>query len=278
MDSLFHFLGLHDADPHDVSNPFDTVSSEHSSERTDVDLTAESSEDQRPGDKSISQRRLVETPNYYDWQSVFPDLAEIKIRYRDILEEAKNVPQWTPWPEDHYANDIHGGEDHVGEDDDEAQPKNHWTVFPFLHTFPATDESKKSWIRSTCAHCPITASLLGNIPNIKTALFSRLAPGTKLSSHTGWADLANYVFRCHLALEVPADGDCGLVVHGETKLHSTGEIIVFDDSKPHKAFNNSPTGDRIVLIVDILRPSHFPLGTAKGGHTAELDGFISQFK
>jgi hypothetical protein len=37
----------------------------------------------------------------------------------------------------------------------------------------------------------------------------------QLSSHTGWADLANYVLRCHLCLTVPTDGTCGLLVDGQ---------------------------------------------------------------
>jgi hypothetical protein len=76
-----------------------------------------------------------------------------------------------------------------------------------------------------------------------------------------------------------------------------GEINVFDDSKIHKAFNlpmdsaskessenkqaktnsEEPPMDRIVLIVDILRPSHLPLGGATGNHTQELDTLISLF-
>lgn len=56
-----------------------------------------------------------------------------------------------------------------------------------------------------------------------------------------------------------------------------GQIIVFDDSKLHKAFNDS-TGDRLVLIVDMKRPSWIPLGTAEGEHTPELDAFIDAFR
>ena len=56
------------------------------------------------------------------------------------------------------------------------------------------------------------------------------------------------------------------------------EILVFDDSKRHKAFNDNPDKARVVLIVDILRPAHIPLGSARGGHTKELDEFVSRFK
>jgi aspartyl/asparaginyl beta-hydroxylase (cupin superfamily) len=53
-------------------------------------------------------------------------------------------------------------------------------------------------------------------------------------------------------------------------------VIVFDDSKIHYAFNTTDA-ERLVLIVDIKRPDHIPMGTAKGGHTSELDDFISRF-
>lgn len=38
----------------------------------------------------------------------------------------------------------------------------------------------------------------------------------QLSSHTGWADLSNYVLRCHLCLDIPnEDNSCGLLVSGD---------------------------------------------------------------
>lgn len=62
------------------------------------------------------------------------------------------------------------------------------------------------------------------------------------------------------------------------KYHEQGEIIVFDDSKPHRAFNLSEREDRVVLIIDLLRPSYIKEGTATGTHTPELDDFVSRFK
>ena len=72
-------------------------------------------------------------------------------------------------------------------------------------------------------------------------------------------------------------GTCGMWVDGEVQYHYPGNIIVFDDSKRHKAFNYS-TKERVVLIVDLLRPMSVPHGTAKGGHTAELNVIIDHFK
>jgi aspartyl/asparaginyl beta-hydroxylase (cupin superfamily) len=203
------------------------------------------------------------TPNFYDYWDIFPEeLREIKANVAVIAEEALRVAQnpWIPWPED----SLNSGN---------AQD---WTVFPFLHTFPALDESRSRWISSTMAACPQTAALLKGVPNIRTALFSRLDAHTELKSHTGWSDLANYVLRVHVCLSIPALETCGLWVNGEIKYHAPGEVIVFDDSKSHMAFNNSDT-ERIVLIFDILRPLDVPLGTCIGGHTAELDGLMKKF-
>jgi aspartyl/asparaginyl beta-hydroxylase (cupin superfamily) len=130
-------------------------------------------------------------------------------------------------------------------------------------------------------------------PILRTALFSRLDAGSRLGAHTGWEDLANHVLRIHIPLIVPGNtsmandntsqnadnynmGLCGVWVDGCVDTHEEGRIIVFDDSKVHRAFNYS-NGERVVLIIDLARPQGLPIGTATGGHSDELDDFISGF-
>ena len=64
----------------------------------------------------------------------------------------------------------------------------------------------------------------------------------------------------------------------QLQYHHSGKILVFDDSLPHRAFNNSHHSARTVLIVDLMRPHYLPMGTATGQHTPELDNFVSKFK
>jgi Aspartyl/Asparaginyl beta-hydroxylase len=88
-----------------------------------------------------------------------------------------------------------------------------------------------------------------------TALFSRLGADSVLEAHTGWADLANHVVRVHVPVAVPPRPAhlCGTWVDGCVQHHAAGDLIAFDDSKIHRAFNYHPDQDRIVLILDLAR-------------------------
>lgn len=126
--------------------------------------------------------------NFFYWRSIFPELELLFDNQAAIYEEARNIPQvlsydfydlavliipfptqWVPWPEDHFVTQAV-----------DTNTKD-WTVFPLLHTFPAYDDQRQSWIPSTCNHCPHTTALLKQLPNLRTALFSKLGPGTRVS-------------------------------------------------------------------------------------------------
>ena len=128
---------------------------------------------------------------------------------------------------------------------------------------------------------PQTVALLKRIcgDELRTALFSKLEADSHLNAHTGWADLANHVCRLHIPIDIPSEGICGVWVDGCMQIQTSDNVICFDDSKVHRAFNYSTTSSRIVLILDFKRPLHrVPLGTATGEHTEELDTLLQQFK
>jgi hypothetical protein len=122
-------------------------------------------------------------PSFYAAGDAYGDLlGPLLAGMGDVAAEAKAVGEqgWKEWPEQHYSD---GG----------AQD---WKVFPFCHTFPANDCSRTTFIPSCCAQCPTTTRLLKSLgPYLRTALFSRLGPNARISSHRGWADLANHVLR-----------------------------------------------------------------------------------
>lgn len=212
--------------------------------------------------------RLV-SPPYLSLRHEYGEEVYQGLFSKDALEtfrrEALAIPQWTPWPEtQHYSVGPNG--------------ETTWTVFPLCYCFPANDVRQRKWVDQTAAFCQDTTKILKAVlgDQLRTALFSRLAPDTVLEAHTGWADLANHVLRLHIPLVVPAF--CGAWVDGCVETHASGRPLLFDDSKIHRAFNYHPTQDRIVLIVDLERPANLPKGYATGGHSEELDHFISQMQ
>lgn len=95
-----------------------------------------------------------------------------------------------------------------------------------------------------CQICPETTKLVEKIPNMVTAGFSSLVPGTHIAAHTGYPD---GVLRCHLGL-IGCDG-CSLRVGDEIRNWQEGKCFVFDDTTEHEAWNR---GDRtrVVLLID----------------------------
>lgn len=108
------------------------------------------------------------------------------------------------------------------------------------------------------AHCPETFAAVRalDLPSITTRapsiLFSRLSPGARIPPHSG---VLNARLICHLPLIVPPG--CGFRVGGETREWKEGELLVFDDSVEHEAWNDGDS-DRVILIFDVWRPELEP--------------------
>jgi aspartyl/asparaginyl beta-hydroxylase (cupin superfamily) len=104
------------------------------------------------------------------------------------------------------------------------------------------------------ARCPRTweavhAAPLCSIPgNGPTVMFSLLKAGARIAPHSG---MFNTRLTCHLPLIVPPG--CGFRVGNEVREWREGELLVFDDSVEHEAWNEG-LQDRVVLIFDIWRP------------------------
>lgn len=103
--------------------------------------------------------------------------------------------------------------------------------------------------------CPKALTALRNAPQpdipgqAPIALFSKLRPDTRIPAHHG---MVNTRLICHLPLIVPED--CGaLRVGSEQRAWTEGELLIFDDSIEHEAWNESDR-ERVVLLFDIWRP------------------------
>ncbi|MEE4109328.1 MAG: aspartyl/asparaginyl beta-hydroxylase domain-containing protein, partial [Halieaceae bacterium] len=102
--------------------------------------------------------------------------------------------------------------------------------------------------------CPQTTAILEDLPLCDqpgfapTALFSALAPHTRIPPHTG---STNCRLLVHLPLVLP--GPAGFRVGNDTREWRMGEAWAFDDTIEHEAWNDADE-TRVILIFDIWNP------------------------
>ncbi len=186
--------------------------------------------------------RLPATP-FYD-KALFPWAADIEAKtgvIRDELEKALQTRGESFVP---YINKDAGAPvNQWGE-------LNHSKRWSALHLWINGDR-----VEENLALCPETAKAVaatdpayipGNCPN---AMFSALAPRTRIPPHHGETNARLVV---HLPLIVPEN--CGALRVGfQQREWKVGELLLFDDSIEHEAWNDSDEL-RVVLIFDVWNP------------------------
>ncbi|GAB3378033.1 aspartyl/asparaginyl beta-hydroxylase domain-containing protein [Lysobacter fragariae] len=116
-----------------------------------------------------------------------------------------------------------------------------------------------SRIDANCARCPKTEAALTAAPQVRirhrapVTFFSALKARTHIPPHYG---ATNTRLTVHLPLIVP--DDCAIRVGGETRQWKPGELLLFDDTFEHEAWNRSDEL-RVVLIFDVWNPLLTPL-------------------
>ncbi len=124
-----------------------------------------------------------------------------------------------------------------------SENTNAWQVFTFMLWHIKSKEN--------ASICPTTANLVFSIPEITSCDFSSLKPHTHIKPHTGYSKT---VLRCHLPLIIPKGDKCAIRVGDQTRRWKEGELLIFDDSFDHEAWNFSDE-NRIVLMFDIPNPN-----------------------
>jgi aspartyl/asparaginyl beta-hydroxylase (cupin superfamily) len=173
----------------------------------------------------------------FDWvESIEAETAAIKNELQNVLADTS---RFSPYLE---SDDTHlspTGTDLVDNDD--------WGAYYLWHYGDKNAEAEEL--------CPVAFKALEAVPQpdipgqAPIALFSRLRPTTRIPPHNG---MINTRLICHLPLIVPEN--CGaLRVGNETRPWVEGELLIFDDSMVHEAWNDSDS-ERVVLLFDIWRP------------------------
>lgn len=204
-------------------------------------------------DLMLGKRRIYpQTPRYFYFpelapieffdRSDFPWAAEVERSTQAILDELKSVtqggaPSFVPYvPEDNNRPERR----QAGLAGNKA-----WSAF-FLKKDgvlqPGAETCPRTW--EAVREAPLT-EIPGRAPSV---LFSKLSPGARIPPHTG---MINVRLICHLPLIVPEG--CALRVGNETRNWGVGELMIFDDTIEHEAWNSGDR-DRYVLLFDVWRP------------------------
>ncbi|WOJ92361.1 aspartyl/asparaginyl beta-hydroxylase domain-containing protein [Congregibacter variabilis] len=136
-----------------------------------------------------------------------------------------------------------------GTPENQFKPLNHSDNWSSLWLWKDGQPQKEAMAR-----CPKTTAVLEQLPLADqpdfapTALFSALAPHTKIPPHTG---STNTRLLVHLPLILP--GPAGFRVGNEVREWRIGEAWAFDDTIEHEAWNDADQ-TRVIMIFDIWNP------------------------
>lgn len=163
----------------------------------------------------------MSNPSQFMSVEQFEFLKPLEDHWEEILSEYKNIEnQVQPWHETGLHNGL-------------------WNVYGIYHCGDRLEGEKT---------CPLTASLVHAVPGLFIAGFSLLRPQCQIRPHVGYT---GEVLRSHLGLICPPQA--WLKVDQEVYRWQPGQVVVFDDTRLHSA-GNDDRSDRVVLIVDFVRP------------------------
>ena len=185
---------------------------------------------------------FLPAPEFFD-RALFPWFEKLEGNFEIIRDELLNL----------WRADAPGFEPYIQYDP--TKPLNQWRELnqsPRWNAFSLWANGERD--EANCVRCPKTAEILSELPMLDmagkapAALFSVLAPRTRIPPHTGATNTRAVV---HLPLVVPEG--CGFRVGGETRKWVEGEAWAFDDTIEHEAWNDSDQ-PRAILILDAWNP------------------------
>ena len=183
---------------------------------------------------SFILKLVLKNPPFLKLESVFPKHKLLEENWQviqgelmEILKHQENIPKFHEIDSIQTAISAH---DNVP-----------WRVFMF--------KAYDNWMESNCKMAPKTTKLLKEVPEITTAMFSILGPNKHIPPHYGFY---KGVYRYHLGLMIPANGDCYLIDGGEKYVWKEGKGVLFDDTFKHEVWNKS-SSTRVVLFCDVYR-------------------------
>lgn len=182
-------------------------------------------------------------PYLHPWaprlRDAYPIIRQEALR---VMQEDAGLPEFIRPPEGRTMKDFLGGQ----------SPEPSWQAFFFYRHGKRYEDNH--------ARCPQTSTLLESIELCRIdaqapeICFSLLRPQTIIKPHHG---VTNVRLVMHLPLVVPSG--CALNVIGiEERAWREGELLLFDDTYQHEAWNHSDQ-TRIILLMDCWNPHLTPV-------------------
>ena len=187
----------------------------------------------------------------------FPGLPQIQFYERDEFDWVETVEAATddirselqPIMSDpsKFSPYLQADAAHLDQEDDNLINSNDWGALFLWDYGRLVPEIAKLFPNTVKA---LEAAPLPAVPGqAPMALFSKITPDTRIPPHHGFL---NTRLICHLPIIVPEN--CGaLRVGNEERPWVEGEMLIFDDSIEHEAWNTSDE-ERVVLLFEIWRP------------------------
>lgn len=211
----------------------------------------------RSVDRSIARQSKVGNPaifqpETFDWaRALEAEWRTVRAELDEILRERDRLPRF---------QDISEDQARISQDD-------RWKTF-FLYGYGYK-------MPENCERCPETTRLIEQVPGMTTAFFSILAPGKHIPAHRG---PYKGVIRYHLGLKVPEPrAQCRIRVDDQYASWAEGESLIFDDTYEHEVWNDTD-GERVVLFMDVIRPTRFPASLVNRAafHLIRLSPFVQR--
>jgi hypothetical protein len=104
-----------------------------------------------------------------------------------------------------------------------------------------------------CRSFTETLRIIKQIPGVVTVMAGVMEPHSEIRGHYGDTDA---IYRCHLPLIVPGTlPEIGFEVDNEKRAWEEGKLMIFNDAKYHRAWNDT-SKRRVVLIMDVIKPEY----------------------
>jgi len=178
----------------------------------------------------------IKTPAILPAETYFPNASRFLEKYADIQKQVmalnrRNMPLFHHLMPEQAAISALDGRD--------------WKLF-VLKAYGTTIESNLSLL-------PTLKQLLADHPEVLSAAISVLAPRKVIPKHKG---PFRGILRFHMIIRCGWN-DAGeavstLIIDGKAYQLSDGQVLLWDDTYDHEAFNDSDE-DRIALLLDVWR-------------------------